>query len=367
MDGNSAAAVSAPTDPTVANAKERLYRLLRQASRTFALSIEGLPVGLRDEVATSYLLLRVSDYFEDHESLATEQKIRLLELWHAVLSDVAGSNCAGSNCAGSDCAGSNCRSHQAFAEALGAIPVDPDDAEDAVARQWRFLIATLTGFDPKATRVIVDRVRETTLGMARWQAKGPCVEDEHDLDEYMHYVAGLVGYLVTDLFSLHYRTVADRRHRLMPLAREFGLALQTVNVLRGLRKDFDRGWVFVPGSFCAAYGMMLTDLFSASHRSRAMRVVGDMIVKGEHHLQSGLSYISLIPRHLHRLRLACMWPLLFAAKTVAVSRNNPQVLCGEVKIGRETVKKIMRDSTLWGWSNAWLTSYTRRLLVSPAV
>jgi farnesyl-diphosphate farnesyltransferase len=356
MDGNSAAAVSAPTDPTVANAKERLYRLLRQASRTFALSIEGLPAGLRDEVATSYLLLRVSDYFEDHESLPTEQKIRLLELWHAVLSDVAGSNCAGSDC----------RSHQAFVDALGAVPVDPDDAEEAVARQWRFLIATLTGFDPKATQVIADRVRETTHGMARWQAKGPCVEDEHDLDEYMHYVAGLVGYLVTDLFSLHYRTVADRRRRLMPLAREFGLALQTVNVLRGLRKDFDRGWVFVPRSFCAAYGMMLTDLFSASHRSRAMRVVGDMIVKGEHHLQSGLSYISLIPRHLHRLRLACMWPLLFAAKTLAVSRDNPDVLSGEVKITRATVKRIIRDSTLFGWSNAWLHRYANRLLGSVA-
>ena len=357
-------AVIEHADLSVADAKDHLYQLLRRTSRTFALSIEGLPGGLRDEIATSYLLLRVSDFFEDHESLPTAQKIRLLELWHAVLSGVPADE-SGTVLA-HDRTNPDCGARLAFADALGDVPVDPDDPEEAVVRQWRFLMAVLAGFGRRTIRIIVDRVRETTDGMARWQARGPLVENERDLDEYMHYVAGLVGYLVTDLFSVHFRTVADRRQRLMPLAREFGLALQTVNVLRGLRTDFDRGWVFVPRSFCAAYGLMLADLFSASHRSRAMRVVGDLITKGEHHLQSGLSYVSLIPRRLHRLRLACMWPLLFAAKTLAVSRDNPDVLCGEVKITRATVKRIVRNTTLFGWSNLWLYRYANRLLCGAA-
>ena len=41
------------------------YRMLRQVSRTFALSIELLPRVLRDALTVAYLMLRVSDYLED--------------------------------------------------------------------------------------------------------------------------------------------------------------------------------------------------------------------------------------------------------------------------------------------------------------
>ena len=208
------------------------------------------------------------------------------------------------------------------------------------------------------------RVSETTRGMARWQEKGPVVETEEELDDYMHHVAGLVGHLVTDLFSLHFASVARRRPRLMPLAREFGLALQSVNIIRGLRKDYERGWVFVPRSFCTAYGLARADLFAPAHRDRAMDVVRALNEKAERHLQAGLEYVRLLPRHLHRLRLACMWPLLFATRTLAVSRDNPQVLTGEVKIPRATVRRIVAHSKLLGWSNIWVTAYARRLLSS---
>jgi hypothetical protein len=38
--------------------------------------------------------------------------------------------------------------------------------------------------------------------MARWAIRGPDIETEADLDDYMHEVAGRVGYLITGLFSL---------------------------------------------------------------------------------------------------------------------------------------------------------------------
>ncbi len=321
--------------------------LLRDTSRTFALSIEGLPAGLRDEIAVSYLLLRVSDYLEDHDSLPAAEKIRLLEIWDDAL-------------AGNERV-------ERFLDAVAGVPHRPGDPEAKVVLGCRTLLSALASFPEEHARAVVERVRETTRGMARWQAKGPCVKNEHELDDYMHQVAGLVGYLVTDLFAMHYPAVRRRHHELMPLAREFGLALQTVNVLRGLRKDYERGWVFVPQSYAAAHGLAATDLFRASEQHRAMAVVGELIEKAERHLRSAVAYVSLIPRRLHRLRLACMWPLLFAAKTIAISRRNPAVLSGEVKIGRATVKQIVRDTTLHGWSNAWLRTYANRLLTEPAV
>lgn len=321
---------------------EYLSRLLRDTSRTFALSIEGLPEALREEITVAYLLFRVSDYLEDHERLSAERKIDLLQQWDEVL--------GGST------------SVDAFLRSLEEIPRDADDREAVVAFESGSLLMTARRFRPYTHDAIVRRVRETTRGMAKWQAKGPRVEDETELDDYMHHVAGIVGYLVTELFAGHSRSVAGRLDTLMPLAQEFGLALQTVNVIRGLRKDYERGWIFVPKSYCSAHGLTPPELFAPERVDSALAVIDDLAAKGEKHLLSGLAYVRSLPRQMHRLRLACMWPLLFAAKTLAISRNNAAIFTEEVKIGRATVKHIMRLSSMYGWSNAWLKGYTMKLL-----
>src|SRR5512136_1999165 len=63
------------------------YEMLRRVSRTFALSIEQLPQVLRDSITVSYLLLRVSDCLEDHDSMPPDRKADLLRLWAQVLSE----------------------------------------------------------------------------------------------------------------------------------------------------------------------------------------------------------------------------------------------------------------------------------------
>ena len=74
-------------------------------------------------------------------------------------------------------------------------------------------------------------MRDSTLGMARWIRRGPDLADEEDLDDYMHEVAGRVGLLITELFALDIEQVSRRRVEMLTLGREFGLALQTVNVI----------------------------------------------------------------------------------------------------------------------------------------
>ena len=50
------------------------YRMLRQVSRTFALSIEQLPQPLRDAITIAYLLFRVSDCLEDNPKMTPREK-----------------------------------------------------------------------------------------------------------------------------------------------------------------------------------------------------------------------------------------------------------------------------------------------------
>jgi phytoene/squalene synthetase len=214
---------------------------------------------------------------------------------------------------------------------------------------------------------IVQHVYATTLGMARWQDHGPYVEDEAELDDYMHEVAGRVGYLITDLFALHSPAIRERRDELMPLSRECGLALQTVNIIRGIRKDYERGWVFVPRSFYRPAGLSRDTLLDPQCEPRMLAVVARLADKADRHLDHGLTFITAFPRYEHSIRLALMWPFLFAARTLALSRGNPDVLRAEAKMTRGEIKQIVARTKLLGWSNRWLSAYYRRLAAAPSL
>ena len=284
-------------------------------------------------------MFRVSDFLEDNAVMPPQRKIELLGLWVAVLNG------------------------EIEPERLTALlsDTDPGDPEAMVARHAGEVLRLLRRLPPELQEHIRHEVTETSKGMARWQARGPLVITEDDLDDYMFEVAGRVGLMLTRIFAWHYRPLREIQDQLMPLAREFGLALQTVNVIRGLRKDFERGWIYVPHSLCAEMGIRPPDLFLPENLEPAMQVIDRLADKAERHLRNGLALIKLIPRRYHRVRLAMIWPLLFAVRTLAISRRNRGVLEAEAKISRDEVRQIMVDTQIGGWSNTWLEEYYERL------
>lgn len=317
--------------------------MVRQVSRTFALSIEQLPFVLRDAVSVAYLMFRISDGIEDHPHLSPDQKIHLLDLWAGVLS-------------GRDAATTLTRS---------VAGLDGSDPEVGVIQQTPLILDWLHELPAAYQPPILEHVHATTLGMARWQAHGPYVEDEPALDDYMHEVAGRVGYLVTDLFALFSPRIHEMKADLMPLSRECGLALQTVNVIRGIPKDYERGWVFVPQSYYERVGLTRETLLAPKNNSKALAVVGMLADKADRHLENGLRFITMFPRYEHSIRLSLIWPFLFAARTLSISRSNPDVINSEAKITRREIQSIVIDTKLFGWSNRWLTNYYQRASSTP--
>jgi len=108
-------------------------------------------------------------------------------------------------------------------------------------------------------------------------------------------------------------------------------------------------------------GLTADQLFDPQYRQQALQVLDKMTEKAERHLRHALTYVKALPWWQHGIRLGCIFPLMFAIRTLAVSRNNTEVFSNETKITREEVKKIVLDSTLWGWSNLWLDNYYERL------
>lgn len=318
----------------------QLRDTLRNVSRTFAISIEQLPLALRNAVTIAYLLFRVSDCLEDHEELGTIQKAELLRVWVRVLKGSA-----------------------PVASLTDEVAhLDGSDPEVYVTQHVDQLLGELHQLPEPIQEIIIDHVHRTSLGMARWQEHGPIVNTEAEMDDYMHEVAGRVGYLLTDLFGWYSPMIRKRKPQLRPLARQFGLALQTVNIIRGMRKDYERGWVFVPRTFYEPLGLTRDSLFAPENNDKTLQVIDRLADKAEAHLQHGLNYVTSIPQNHYRIRLACMWPLFFAIKTLALSRDNVHVILNEAKITRTEVMSIVRNTTLMGWSDTWLRSYYSRLL-----
>ena len=311
------------------------YEMLHKVSRTFALSIEQLPGMLREATTVAYLLFRVADCIEDHDMLDAADKARLLRLWAEVL-----------------------QSRAPVSALTGELSrLDSADPEVYVAQHADTVFEQLQALPEAHRRILVSHVSDTCLGMARWQEHGPFVRDEAEMDDYMHEVAGRVGWLLTEVFALHSPAIAARRDELMGLGREFGLALQTVNIIRGMRKDFERGWIFVPESFCRVAGLDSVQLFDPAHETAALQVVGMLAGKARRHLDNGIAYIRLLPRSERKMRLFCIWPLLFAARTLALSLSNPEVLRTEAKITRAQVGRIVGVSKLLCRSNALIALY----------
>jgi farnesyl-diphosphate farnesyltransferase len=317
--------------------------MVRQVSRTFALSIEQLPDLLREAISIAYLMFRISDGIEDHAEIPPERKIALLEQWAGILE-------------GRDKGARLTRS---------VTDLDSEDPEVEVIQEAPLILNWLSALPVAYQEPILHHVHATTVGMARWQAHGPFVEDEAELDDYMHEVAGRVGYLVTDLFALYSPRIHDQRDVLMPLSRECGLALQTVNVIRGIRKDYERGWVFVPRTYYERAGLNRDTLLDPNMLNKALSVVGMLADKADRHLENGLAFVTKFPRSEHSIRLSLMWPFFFAVRTLAISRNNPDVLTSEAKMTRNEIHRIVAETKLFGWSNRWLARYYQRLSATP--
>ena len=60
-------------------------QILPHVSRTFALTIPQLPLGLRTAVTSAYLLCRIADTIEDEPALSPPETLAYLQRFSAVL------------------------------------------------------------------------------------------------------------------------------------------------------------------------------------------------------------------------------------------------------------------------------------------
>src|SRR5262249_56371882 len=89
-------------------------------------------------------------------------------------------------------------------------------------------------------------------------------------------------------------------------------------------------------------GVRRGNLSAPEEGAAAGPLLDGMVAVARHECDVAFEYSLILPRSEPGLRLFCLWPLLFALRTLAMLAHNPAVFePAPVKIDRETVMRIM--------------------------
>jgi farnesyl-diphosphate farnesyltransferase len=161
------------------------------------------------------------------------------------------------------------------------------------------------------------------------------VETVEDYDLYCHYVAGLVGIGLSQMFSasgLEDDTVLASEST----ANHMGLFLQKANIIRDFLEDHedvneetgDRR-VFWPKEIWGQYTDSLQNFTFGKCETQAVACLNHMVTDALRHLPYCIEYLSNI-RDYHNF-LFCAIPQVMAAHTLSLCYSNPNVFKGEIR------------------------------------
>ncbi|XP_031383579.1 squalene synthase 1-like [Punica granatum] len=282
------------------------YTIMSKVARSFAITIVQLDETLRDAILIFYLVLRALDTVEDDMSLSSQVKIPILKDFHEYIYDHDWHFVCGS---------SDCR---------------------VLMDQFHLVRKSFLELDKSHQDVIKDITRRMGAGMAKFIDKE--VETIDDLNEYAHYVAGLVGVGLSKIF--HASSIED----LSPeyLSNTMGCLLQKANVIRDYLEDIEeipRPRMFWPREIWSKYVNKLEDLKNEENSIEAVHCLNHMVTSSFVYVEDCLKYLSALKDPA--VFRFCATPQVMAIGTLALCYNNINVFRSRVKLRRGLIAKII--------------------------
>lgn len=322
--------------------------ILPAVSRTFALGIKVLPGDLGQAVLDAYLLCRIADTVEDAPGIDPQVKAALFDDFLAAFDDA-----------------------EALARFTAGVQELPGEVAHKTLTQQAPLVFAHFAELPQATRATVQRwVAEMAVGMRKFvllYPNGIRIQTIEEYREYCYYVAGTVGYMLTDLWHEHAPSIGAGRHAVLrERCRAFAEALQTVNILKDVAVDVEKeNSIYVPEELLRAHGSTHGRILAPELLQKNRAALTQLIQLAWHDLEEALVYLLDIPRRAVSIRLFCILPLLLAYATLRDLVQSTAMLHpgGTVKISRREVKSLLLTGSMLVMSNAgvrWLVERVRR-------
>lgn len=193
--------------------------------------------------------------------------------------------------------------------------------------------------DYEYQRVIEDICKKMGNGMADFIPKEVKTVDEYDL--YCHYVAGLVGIGLSQLFASS-GLESKEYFKMDQLSNEMGLFLQKTNIIRDYLEDINEEpapRMFWPKEIWGQYAKKLADFKEDKNEDKAVQCLNHMIYNAMQHVENCLEYLSKL--HNPSIFAFCAIPQIMAIGTLEACFNNHGVFTGVVKMRRGETAKIM--------------------------
>ena len=289
--------------------EEFCFEALKKVSRSFSVVIQQLPEELRNPVCLFYLILRGLDTVEDDMQLDHEVKVNLLNSFATRMNE------------------------EAFTlENVG----DTQDYRDLMLH-FDKVLREYHKLDDKYKHVITDITERMAFGMNKYFV-GEVISYE-DWDEYCHYVAGLVGIGLSELF-LASGIETDSRLKDENLSNHMGLLLQKTNIIRDFAEDLEGDRLFWPK---AAWSNRVTNPSDLQqNQKKGWETLNELVLNALTHVPHCLNYMSALTNYdVFRF---CAIPQLMAIATLYELYDNSDVLVKNVKIRKgKTARYFMSD------------------------
>ena len=324
--------------------------ILPEVSRTFALGIKVLRGDLGQAVLDAYLLCRIADTIEDAPDMPPSEKAALLDDFSAAIDDA--------------------RSLQRL---MGSVQrLSGDRAHLVLARNGDLVFAHFAKLPESTRNIVAEWVREMARGMRKFVLLYPAgirIQTLEEYREYCYYVAGTVGYMLTDLWREHAPGIDGRQHeQLRGKCREFAEALQTVNILKDVAADVEKeNSIYIPEEMLRANGTAHARILDASLLKQNRQALAQLIELAWLDLDEARQYIGLLPRRAVSIRMFCLLPLLLAYATLRDLSNSDAMLQpgGGVRISRKEVKALLTAGSLVVLSNTGIRRLVERVRRGP--
>lgn len=378
-------------------APDLLTTVLRDVSRSFYLTMRVLPGSIRRQIGLAYLLARTTDTIADTEIVPVERRLAALGDLRDRILGARGQRLDLSEFTkghGTDEArpsGFLAHCENALRDIEYDKLTDPtrvsgsgSEAERALLLRAEEMLGALTAFSAADQQRIRDVLKTIISGqeldLQRFasrvgRATPPSIvalQTMEELDDYTHRVAGCVGEFWTHICRAHvFPKGRDATplasagsplddQQLLALAVRFGKGLQLVNILRDLPTDLRHGRCYLPLRELDKVGLTPADLLHSKNQDRLRPLYNDLLRITDDHLRAGWDYTKMLPAAradrcaCARVRLACAWPILIGARTLAKLRAHNVLDSNQrIKISRREVKRIMVRSLITYPSTRW--------------
>lgn len=145
----------------------------------------------------------------------------------------------------------------------------PDEKDRELLVQFDVVIDEFLRLKPQYQEVIANITKLMGNGMADYASgehrENTSVATIKDFDLYCHYVAGLVGYGLSDIFSASgYESEEIAKDKYM--SNSMGLFLQKTNIIRDYREDLDDKRQFWPREIWGKYTKDFSDFIKPENK-----------------------------------------------------------------------------------------------------